>query len=59
MADRLRVGILGAGWAGGGHAAAFSRLPDVEVGAVWSRTWVADKVYGRDRPSHLSGGGGE
>jgi predicted dehydrogenase len=38
MPDKLRVGILGAGWAGGGHAKAFSRLRDVEVLALWSRT---------------------
>jgi predicted dehydrogenase len=36
--ENLRVGILGAGWAGGGHAAAFSRLPNVQVVALWSRT---------------------
>lgn len=38
MPHKLRVGILGAGWAGGGHAKAFSQLPDVEVSALWSRT---------------------
>jgi predicted dehydrogenase len=38
MPDKLRVGILGAGWAGGGHAKAFSRLRGVEVSAIWSRT---------------------
>jgi predicted dehydrogenase len=38
MADTLRVGILGAGNAGTGHAAAFSRLPDVQVTALWNRT---------------------
>jgi predicted dehydrogenase len=38
MKDKLRVGILGAGWAGGAHAIGFSRLPDVEVSAIWSRT---------------------
>jgi predicted dehydrogenase len=36
--EKLRVGILGAGWAGGGHATAFSRLPNVQVVALWSRT---------------------
>jgi predicted dehydrogenase len=36
--ENLRVGILGAGWAGGGHAEAFSRLPNVQVVALWSRT---------------------
>jgi predicted dehydrogenase len=35
---KLRVGILGAGWAGEGHAAAYSRLPGVEVTGLWSRT---------------------
>ena len=38
MAETVRVGILGAGGAGKGHATAFSRLPDVEVTALWSRT---------------------
>jgi predicted dehydrogenase len=38
MPDALRVGILGAGWAGGGHAKAFSLLRGVEVSAIWSRT---------------------
>lgn len=38
MKEKLRIGILGAGWAGGAHAEAFSRLPDVEVSALWSRT---------------------
>jgi predicted dehydrogenase len=38
MAEMLRVGILGAGWAAEGHAAAYSRLPDVEVTALWNRT---------------------
>jgi predicted dehydrogenase len=34
----LRVGILGAGWAGESHAAAYSRLPGVEVTGLWNRT---------------------
>jgi predicted dehydrogenase len=38
MTKRVRVGILGAGMAGTAHATAFSRLPDVEVTALWSRT---------------------
>jgi predicted dehydrogenase len=38
MAAKLRVGILGAGEAGTGHANAFARLPDVEIVALWSRT---------------------
>ena len=47
MAERIRVGILGAGMAGKAHATAFSRLPDVEVTAFWSRTRAhAEKVAG-------------
>lgn len=38
MAEKIRVGILGAGLAGEGHAVGFSQLPDVEVTALWSRT---------------------
>lgn len=38
MAQVLRVGVLGAGWAGTGHAAAYRHLPDVEVCALWSRS---------------------
>lgn len=38
MAGKIRVGILGAGWAGESHALAFSQLPNVEVSALWSRT---------------------
>lgn len=38
MVDSLRVGIVGAGGAGGGHARAYSRLPGVDVVALWSRT---------------------
>jgi predicted dehydrogenase len=37
MAETIRVGIIGAGRAGTAHATAFSRLPDVEIGALWSR----------------------
>jgi predicted dehydrogenase len=32
------VGILGAGWAGESHIAAYSRLPGVEVTGLWNRT---------------------
>jgi predicted dehydrogenase len=47
MAERIRVGILGAGMAGKAHATAFSRLPDVDVTALWSRTRAhAEKVAG-------------
>lgn len=38
MTGTIRVGILGAGWAGQSHAVAFSQLPHVEVTALWSRT---------------------
>lgn len=38
MTETLRVGILGAGWAGESHAIAFSQPPHVEVTALWSRT---------------------
>ena len=38
MADTIRVGILGAGAAGAGHATAFSQQPDVAVTALWSQT---------------------
>jgi predicted dehydrogenase len=38
MTGTIRVGILGAGWAGESHAIAFSQLPNVEVTALWSRT---------------------
>lgn len=38
MTETIRVGILGTGWAGESHAFAFSRLPHVEVTALWSRT---------------------
>jgi predicted dehydrogenase len=38
VAGTLRVGILGAGWAGEAHVASYSRLPGVEVAGLWSRT---------------------
>ena len=38
MSETLRVGIIGTGRAGQCHAAAFSRLPDVAVTALWNRT---------------------
>ena len=38
MVGMLRVGVLGAGWAGEGHVAAYSRLPGVEVTGLWSPT---------------------
>ena len=39
MPKTLRVGIMGTGYAGWCHAKAFSRLPDVEVTALWNRTY--------------------
>ena len=48
MSEKLRVGIIGAGWAGENHANAFSRLPDVEVSALWSRKRAtAESLAGR------------
>jgi predicted dehydrogenase len=38
MTDKLRVAVLGAGWAGELHAKAFGSHPDVELTAVCSRT---------------------
>lgn len=38
MTETIRVGILGAGWAGTSHAIAFSQLTHVKVTALWSRT---------------------
>jgi predicted dehydrogenase len=38
MSSKLRVGILGSGWAGQSHAVAFSKLDNVSVTALWSRT---------------------
>jgi predicted dehydrogenase len=38
VAGTLRVGVLGAGWAGEAHVAAYSRLPGVEVTGLWNRT---------------------
>ncbi len=48
MADTLRVGVLGAGWAGEGHVAAYSGLPGVEVTGLWSRTTTrAESLAGK------------
>jgi predicted dehydrogenase len=48
VADTLRVGVLGAGWAGEGHVAAYSRLPGVEVTGLWSRTTTrAESLAGK------------
>ena len=38
MGKALRVGIIGTGRAGQCHAAAFLRIPDVAVTALWNRT---------------------
>jgi UDP-N-acetylglucosamine 3-dehydrogenase len=38
VAGTLRVGVLGAAFAGQGHIAAYSRLPGVEVTGLWNRT---------------------
>jgi len=37
MSDTLKVGIMGAGSAAAGHVVAYSKIPDVEVSALWSR----------------------
>ena len=37
MGDIIRIGILGAGAMGATHAAAYARLPDVEVVGIFSR----------------------
>jgi predicted dehydrogenase len=48
MADTLRVGVLGSGWAGEGHVAAYSRSPGVEVTGLWSRTTTrAESLAGK------------
>ena len=47
MDKSLRVGIIGAGWAGSGHAAAYSRMPDAAIAGLWSR--------GRARAERLAG----
>ena len=48
MAELLKVGVLGAGNAGSSHAAAYSRLPDVEVAGLWSRTRTrAEELAGK------------
>ncbi|MBP8292403.1 MAG: Gfo/Idh/MocA family oxidoreductase [Caldilineaceae bacterium] len=38
MTETLRIGILGAGWAGASHAIAYAQLPNVAVTALWSRS---------------------
>lgn len=54
MTEKLRIGILGAGWAGESHATAYLRLPNVEVTALWSRTRTrAEALAGRLNQSGL------
>jgi predicted dehydrogenase len=38
VAGTLRVGVLGAGWAGERHIAAYTKLPGVKVTGLWNRT---------------------
>ena len=38
MTEKLRVGILGAGWAAESHAIAYMQLPNVTVSALWNRS---------------------
>ena len=48
MPEKLRVGILGAGWAAESHAIAYAQLPNVAVTALWSRTRArAEALAGR------------
>ena len=55
MAEKLHIGILGAGWAAESHAAAYARLPNVTVTALWSRTRAtAEALAGRlQQPIHI------
>ena len=54
MTEKLRVGILGAGWAAESHATAYAQLPNVEVTALWSRTRArAEALAGRLQQSGL------
>jgi predicted dehydrogenase len=54
MPEKLRVGIIGAGWAAESHAAAFLQLPNVEVTALWSRKrTTAEALAGRLKQSVL------
>lgn len=55
MATPLRVGVLGAGWAGELHLEAFSASPDAEVVALSSRTRsVAEEVATRHRVPNVA-----
>jgi predicted dehydrogenase len=48
--------ILGAGWAGESHAAAYSRLPGVEVTGLWNRTKTrAEALAGKLGYADLTG----
>jgi len=54
MPEKLRVGLIGAGWAAESHAAAFLQLPNVEVTALWSRTRAtAEALAGRLKQARL------
>ncbi|MFN8490784.1 MAG: Gfo/Idh/MocA family oxidoreductase [Caldilineaceae bacterium] len=54
IAEKLRVGILGAGWAGESHAIAYAQLQNVAVTALWSRTRAsAEGLAGRLRQPAL------
>ncbi len=50
MPEKLRIGILGAGWAASAHATAFSRLPNVEITALWSRTRTRAEALAKEFP---------
>ena len=56
MRAKLRIGILGAGWAGESHATAYARLPNVEVTALWSRTRTRAEELLAQRRSEISAG---
>ncbi len=54
MEDTLKVGILGAGSAAAGHAVAYSKIPDVEVSALWSRRRsTAEQLAGQLDQPHI------
>jgi predicted dehydrogenase len=55
MPESLRVGIIGTGWAGSGHAAAYSQAPGVAIVGLWSRSRArAERLAGQlDQPDLL------
>ncbi len=54
MVEKLRVGILGAGWAAESHVAAYAKLPNVTVSALWSRSRArAEALAGRLKQPEL------